>query len=377
MQHIPFYSLDYVNAYVGENIKLACCDVLNSGLFIRGDYCKKFENAFAAYCKVDYAVGVGNGLDALTLMLRSEIVLHKLNLGDKIIVPANTFVATILAIIAAGLTPILVEPDEFTCNLDVKKMQIAFDSYAGVRAILVVHLYGRLCDMHKICDFAKSKNLLVFEDCAQAHGACLHKNGDAYMAGSFGEAAAFSFYPTKNLGALGDAGIVVTKNANLAQTVNALGNYGFSKKYFSDFVGVNSRLDEIQAAMLLCKLPYLDEWNICRRKVAERYSSGICNPLIRLSQMPTENVSHVWHVFPIFCNLRDELQNFLRMRGIETLIHYPKPPHLQKAFVKNEFCYNALPITESLAKTELSLPMSPSLTHAQIDYIIKTLNSFV
>ncbi|OWV12598.1 DegT/DnrJ/EryC1/StrS aminotransferase family protein [Fibrobacter sp. UWB5] len=370
MIQVPFYSLDYVERDLGSSLAESVDAVIKSNWYIRGSRCSAFEEAFAAYCGAKVCVGVGNGLDALTLMLRASIQLGRLQQGDEVIVPANTFVATVLAVRAAGLVPVLVEPNPETCVLDVSRL--AESCSEKTRAILVVHLYGRLTDMPAVCEFAKSRGLLVFEDAAQAHGAC----GVPYSS----NAAAYSFYPTKNLGAMGDGGAVVTDDLELAQVVRSLGNYGSVEKYVNKYVGVNSRLDEIQAAILLAKLPHLDSWNARRQQIAARYCAEIKNPLVRVTPGPQNPKSHVWHVFPVFCERRDELQKFLKARGVETLIHYPIPPHLQEAFsgavVRGELRHSALPIAEKLAKTELSIPMGPSLTDDQVSYVIESLNEF-
>jgi len=384
--NVPFYSLDYVNRTLGDALRESFSDVLDSKWFIRGNRCSEFEETFAAYCGKKACVGVGNGLDALTLMLKASIILGRMAEGDEVIVPANTFVATVLAVRAAGLVPVLVEPDRETCVLDASRLAEAYS--AKTRAVLVVHLYGRLANMPAICEFAKSKGLLVFEDAAQAHGAFLDERN--VIASPFDElrvnsakqsnAAAYSFYPTKNLGAMGDGGAVVTDDLELAQVVRSLGNYGSYEKYVNKYVGVNSRLDEIQAAILLAKLPHLDSWNKRRQEIADRYCAEIKNPLVRVTPVPAKPKSHVWHVFPVFSEKRNELQKFLKERGVETLIHYPIPPHLQEAFngalSRGELRYGPLPIAEELALTELSIPMGPAMTDDQVSYVIEMINSY-
>ena len=377
--NVPFYSLDYVNRTLGDALRESFSDVLDSKWFIRGSRCAAFEEAFAAYCGKKACVGVGNGLDALTLMLKASIQLGRLQPGDEVIVPANTFVATVLAVRAAGLVPVLVEPNRDTCVLDTSRLAEVCSE--KTRAILVVHLYGRLADMPAICEFAKAHNLLVFEDAAQAHGAALDKNKLSSLVSRLSSnAAAYSFYPTKNLGAMGDGGAVVTDDLELAQVVKSLGNYGSVEKYVNKYVGVNSRLDEVQAAVLLAKLPHLDSWNARRQEIAGRYCAEIRNPLVRVTPVPANPKSHAWHVFPIFCETRDELQRFLKERGVETLIHYPIPPHQQEAFdgvlSRGELRYGPLPIAEKLAKTELSIPMGPAMTDEQVTYVIESINAF-
>ena len=379
MMNVPFYSLDYVNRTLGDALRESFSDVLDSKWFIRGSRCAAFEEAFAAYCGKKACAGVGNGLDALTLMLKASIQLGRLQPGDEVIVPANTFVATVLAVRAAGLVPVLVEPNRDTCVLDTSRLAEACSE--KTRAILVVHLYGRLADMPAICEFAKAHNLLVFEDAAQAHGAALDKNKlSSFVSRLSSNAAAYSFYPTKNLGAMGDGGAVVTDDLELAQVVKSLGNYGSVEKYVNKYVGVNSRLDEVQAAVLLAKLPHLDSWNARRQEIAGRYCAEIRNPLVRVTPVPANPKSHAWHVFPIFCETRDELQRFLKERGVETLIHYPIPPHQQEAFdgvlSRGELRYGPLPIAEKLAKTELSIPMGPGMTDEQVAYVVESINIF-
>jgi dTDP-4-amino-4,6-dideoxygalactose transaminase len=369
---VPFLDLKRLNAPYKDVLNQAATDVVESGWYIRGHYGERFEFAFAEYCGVKYAVGVGNGLDALSLMLRASMELGRLHAGDEILVPSNTYIASVLAISAVGLKPVLVEPAENSFNMDPKRLENACG--ARTRGILVVHLYGRLCDMDAIGKFARSRGLLLFEDCAQAHGA---RRCDGCGAGSFGDAAAFSFYPTKNLGALGDAGMVVTDDAYIANVVRALGNYGSEQKYVNKFKGVNSRLDEMQASLLLAKLPHLDEWNERRRQVAARYCSEIKNAKVILPEIPSTPSEHVWHVFAVRLKSeesRNELQKFLEKRGIGTLIHYPIPPHLQAAYA-NEFS-GEYPVAETLAKTVLSIPMSPVLTDDEVSEVIGTINAF-
>ncbi|WP_295054649.1 DegT/DnrJ/EryC1/StrS family aminotransferase [uncultured Fibrobacter sp.] len=372
MAKVPFLDLKCLNAPYMDALKSAACSVVESGWYIRGRYGEQFERAFAEYCGVKYAVGVGNGLDALSLMLRASMEMGRLSVGDEILVPSNTFIATVLAISAVGLKPVLVEPAENSYDIDPKRLKDVCG--ARTRAILVVHLYGRLCAMDEICEFADAHNLLLFEDCAQAHGARL---SDGRSAGTFGSAAAFSFYPTKNLGALGDAGIVLTNDADIANMVRALGNYGSERKYVNKFKGVNSRLDEMQAALLLAKLPYLDASNERRREIATRYCSEIKNAKVILPEMPATPSEHVYHVFVIRLKSeesRNELQKFLSARGIETLIHYPIPPHEQEAYA-HEFS-GEYPIAESMAKTVLSIPMSPVMTDDEVSEVIGAINEF-
>lgn len=372
---IPFLDLKQVNAPYMDALKTSAAAVVESGWYIRGSYCEKFEKEFAAYCGFAHGVGVGNGLDALTLMLRAEIELGRLALGDEILVPANTYIATVLAVNAAGLVPVLVEPDERTFNIDPARLAAACSP--KTRGILAVHLYGRLADMNAISAFAKTRDLLVFEDAAQSHGASSHRSA----------AVAYSFYPTKNLGALGDAGMVLTDDAELARVVRMLGNYGSEKKYVNEYRGVNSRLDEIQAAFLLAKLPHLDAWNSRRREIAARYVREVKNPLLRLPEIPADPREHVWHVFTVRTPdraTRDALQKHLESRGIGTLIFYPVPPHLQQAYAAGpegeSFLLPAnpkFPVAEAMAETVLSIPVSQVLTDSEVSEIIGALNEFV
>ena len=381
MIRIPFLDLKQVNAPYMDALREAAVAVVESGWYIRGSFVERFEKEFAAYCGYAHGVGVGNGLDALTLMLRASIELKRLAPGDEILVPANTYIATVLAVNAAGLVPVLVEPDEKTVNMDPKRLEASCSP--KTRGILAVHLYGRLADMQAIGEFAKERGLLVFEDAAQSHGAKSAKSAKS-------AAVAYSFYPTKNLGALGDAGMVVTDDAELARVVRMLGNYGSEQKYVNRYRGVNSRLDEIQAAFLLAKLPHLDSWNARRREIAARYCTEVKNPLIRLPEIPADPMEHVWHVFTLRMpdrKTRDALQKHLESRGIGTLIFYPIPPHRQEAYAAGpdgrEFLLPAgrldgkFPIAENLADTVLSVPVSQVLTDDEVTEIIGALNEFV
>ena len=388
---IPILDLKQVNAPYMDALKTAASAVVESGWYIRGSYCERFEKEFAAYCGFAHGVGVGNGLDALTLMLRASIELGRLKVGDEILVPSNTYIATVLAVNAAGLVPVLVEPDERTFNIDPAKLAAACTP--KTRGILAVHLYGRLADMKAISEFAKTRDLLVFEDAAQSHGARFNfeapfntSAGLETPAGSKSAAVACSFYPTKNLGALGDAGMVLTDDAELARVVRMLGNYGSEKKYVNVYRGVNSRLDEIQAAFLLAKLPHLDAWNERRRAIAARYVREVNNPLLQLPEIPAYPREHVWHVFTLRTpdgKTRDALQKHLESRGIGTLIFYPIPPHLQQAYAAGPEGDCALlpvnpkfPIAEKMAETVLSVPVSQVLTDGEVTEIIGALNEF-
>lgn len=363
---IPFLDLKNINAHYRDELIEACTRVIDSGWYITGNELTQFEKNFAKYCGTKHTIGVANGLEALILTLRAWKELGKLKAGDEVIVPSNTYIASILAISTNDLVPVLVEPDLTTYNLCPTKTKAAITD--KTRAILPVHLYGQLADMPALMDIAKQSNLLVLEDSAQSHGAHI----DGRKAGNWGDAGAFSFYPGKNLGALGDAGAVTTNDDELANTLRALRNYGSHKKYENLFQGVNSRLDEIQAAMLNVKLPYLDNETEHRRKVANVYLEGINNANIVLPNQAGE--SHVWHVFVIRCKQRDALQVYLAEQGIQTLIHYPIPPHKQQAYKEwNNLSY---PISEQIHQEVLSLPMGPTLSMQNVDKIIDAVNKF-
>ncbi len=345
----------------------ACTRVLDSGWYIAGNELAHFEGEFAKYCGSKHCIGVANGLDALTLTLRAWKELGKLKEGDEVIVPANTYIASILAITENRLTPVLVEPDEASYNLCPAKAEAAITS--KTRVILPVHLYGQLADMPALLDIAERYNLLVLEDSAQAHGASI----GGRKAGNWGDASGFSFYPGKNLGALGDAGAITTSDDELAQTLRALRNYGSHEKYKNLYQGVNSRLDEIQAAMLSVKLKYLDEQTAQRRAIARLYLEGIDNPLIQLPQCANEE-QHVWHLFVIRCEQRAALQQHLSECGIQTLIHYPIPPHQQQAYP--QWNSMGLPLTERIHQEVLSLPMGPTLSTSDAARVIEACSCF-
>ena len=364
---IPFLDLKAINAQYRDELIDACTRVIDSGWYIGGSELEQFEQQFANYCGTKYAIGVANGLDALILTLRAWKELGKLKEGDEVIVPSNTYIASILAISANNLTPILVEPCLNSFNINPKEIEAAITS--RTKAILPVHLYGQLADMPAIMAIAKRHKLLVLEDSAQAHGASL----DGKRAGSWGDASGFSFYPGKNLGALGDAGAITTSDEELAHTLRALRNYGSHEKYKNLFQGVNSRLDEIQAAMLNVKLSHLDDEITHRRKVANAYLEGINNKAIILPIMENDS-AHVWHVFVIRCERRDELQRYLADNGIQTLIHYPVPPHQQPAY--KEWNDRVYPISESIHAEVLSLPIGPTMTMEDVNTIVQICNEF-
>jgi dTDP-4-amino-4,6-dideoxygalactose transaminase len=370
---IPFLDLKSLNAQYRQELVVAATRVIDSGWYIQGGEVSNFEREFATYCGTKHCIGVANGLDALILTLRAWKMLGKLKDGDEVIVPANTYIASILAITENFLVPVLVEPDERTYNLCPVKSAAAVTQ--KTRVVLAVHLYGQLAPMPEIMALARAHNLLVLEDSAQAHGAIM--NGK--KAGSWGDASGFSFYPGKNLGALGDAGAVTTNDEELADTIRALGNYGSHKKYENLYQGVNSRLDEMQAAMLSVKLQHLDSEITHRRKVAEAYMQGIKNHLITLpihrSKLDTHNYeSHVWHVFVIRCERREALQKHLADQSIQTLIHYPIPPHQQQAY--SEWNTQSFPVSELIHQQVLSLPMGPTITDKEVAAVIAACNNF-
>lgn len=364
---IPFLDLKSINAAFRDELIEAATRVIDSGWYIQGQEVKAFEQEFAAYCGTKYCVGVGNGLDALSLTLRAWKELGKLNEGDEIIVPANTYIATILAITENRLTPVLVEPDIQTYNLSPVLMQKAIST--RTKAVMPVHLYGCLAEMPEIITIAQNNNLLVLEDAAQAHGASLKGR----KAGNWGHAAGFSFYPGKNLGALGDAGAVTTNDEELAQCIRTLGNYGSNKKYENLYQGVNSRLDEIQAALLRVKLRKLEQETKARRKMARFYLEGITNPLIILPNWKIEE-QHVFHLFVVRCSRRDDLQTYMIKNDVQTLIHYPMPPHKQHAYA--DWNNQEFDISDNIHRNVLSLPMGRLLDESEVDFVVTLLNDF-
>ena len=363
---IPFLDLKSINARHRDDLLDACAAVIDSGWYVQGQFLKAFEKEFSEYCGSKHCVGVANGLDALTLILRAWKDLGKLSDGDEVIVPANTYIASILAITENGLIPKLVEPDRLTYNICTAGILSALTPKTKV--ILPVHLYGKISPMQEIMAAARKHNLLVLEDSAQAHGAEL----DGVRAGAWGDAAGFSFYPGKNLGALGDAGAVVTSDPELAAVVRQLGNYGSAKKYVNNLKGVNSRLDELQAAMLSVKLKVLDDDSNRRRAIAKEYYERINNPYIDIT--PLGGLDHVYHLFVIRSRCRDELAEFLRNQGVQTLIHYPIPPHKQDAY--QDYSHLALPETEAMHREVLSLPISPVMEQCDVNTVIDACNAF-
>jgi dTDP-4-amino-4,6-dideoxygalactose transaminase len=369
---ISFLDLKSINHICREELIEACTRVIDSGWYIGGGELQQFENSYAEYCGTKHCIGVANGLDALVLVIRAWKELGYLSEGDEIIVPSNTYIASILAISENGLVPVLVEPDPSTLNICPLKAEAAIST--RTKAILPVHLYGRLADMSAIMRLAERSGLLVLEDSAQSHGA----SADGRKAGNWGHASGFSFYPGKNLGALGDAGAITTNDEVLASTLRALRNYGSHEKYKNLYRGMNSRLDEIQAACLSVKLKYLDQQTSHRRKIADVYSKGIVNSQITLPVGAAfdclNDLSHVWHVYTVLCKDRDALQRHLHANNIQTLIHYPIPPHQQPAY--SELAMRSFPISEQIHRQILSLPMGPDLELDQADAVVAACNSF-
>jgi len=363
---INYLSLQKITALHESEITTAVNQVLHSGWYLQGEHIALFEKNYAQYIGTKYCVTCGNGLDALCLILRAYIELGLLKEGDEVIVPANTYIATILSITENHLIPILVEPDINTLEIDEQLIEQAITP--RTRAIMLVHLYGRCAYTAFIGDICKRHNLLLLEDNAQAHGCHFGNN----RTGGLGHAAAHSFYPGKNLGALGDAGAVTTDDEQLAQTIRSLANYGSTRKYEFTFKGKNSRMDEIHAAVLNVKLPYLDKENQRRKQIAKAYLEGINNPQITL--IKDNDRDNVYHIFPILCPSRNRLQQYLKDNGIETMIHYPIPPHQQEAYKEwNEQHY---PITEFIHQQELSLPCNPTMTDEEVYQIIDSINMY-
>lgn len=369
MQHIDYLNLKDINSPLQQDILNAIHQVVESGWYLQGKANQQFAEAYAQYIGTQYCIPCGNGLDALKLMLRGEMELGRLHEGDEIIVPANTYIATILAITECRLKPILVEPRWETLQIDDRLLYQVLTP--RTKAVMTVHLYGRCAMTETIERFCQQHNLLLFEDNAQAHG-CMYGNRKT---GSLGNAAAHSFYPGKNLGALGDAGAVTTDDHELAEVVRALGNYGSSRKYVFPYVGTNSRMDEIQAAVLTAKLRHLDMLNEARRQRAKEYLELINNPKVMVPhQMYDDWNRNVVHIFPVFCEKRDELQTYLSQHGIGTMIHYPIPPHQQACY--KSWNSLSLPITERIHQQELSLPCHQMMTSEETKYIAETINSF-
>ncbi|NDW13132.1 DegT/DnrJ/EryC1/StrS family aminotransferase [Bacteroides sp. 214] len=364
---ISFLDLQRINNSFEPQLSEEITRVVHSGYYLCGEETTRFEEEFALYCHTSYCVGVANGLDALTLILLAYQELGAMEKDDEVIVPANTFIATILAVIRAGMKPVFCEPSPETYNINVNRLESLITE--RTKAILPVHLYGQCAEMDVINKIAKKNNLKVIEDAAQAAGA-VYKGKKT---GNLGDAAAFSFYPSKNLGALGNGGAITSSDKNLADMVRSLANYGCLQKYKHVQKGINSRLEEIQSVALSVKLKRLNDDNNRRRAIAKRYLKGIDHPFITLPKVENWD-SHVFHVFPIFCQRRDVLQSWLLKNGVQTHIHYPTPPHLQPAL--KEYEKHFLPVTEQIHREELSLPMSPMMTDAEVKAVIKAVNGF-
>lgn len=365
---IKFLDLQKINLLYQQEIEEKLIKVFRSGWYLMGEEVKNFENNLANYIGAKHAIGVANGLDALRLIFRAYIELGVMKAGDEVIVPANTYIASILALSDNGLVPVLVEPDDTTFNLDITKIEDVITP--KTKAILIVHLQGRIVFSEELKSIAAKHNLKIVEDNAQAIGA----TWQGIKSGNLGNAAGFSFYPGKNLGALGDAGAVTTNDDELAKAIRAIANYGSNQKYVNIYKGLNSRLDEIQAAILDVKLKYIDQENEARRKIAKRFISEIKNPKITLPENPQDEEEHVWHVFVIRTKERDALQNYLKEKGIQTIIHYPIPPHKQQAY--KEMNDLSFPISEEMHNEVLSLPISSVLTDDEVNEIINVVNLF-
>jgi dTDP-4-amino-4,6-dideoxygalactose transaminase len=369
---IPFLSLKDVTALHGAEINEAVSRVVNGGWYLQGKENETFEANYAKYIGTDYCIGCANGLDALIWIFRAYIEMGVMQPGDEVIVPANTYIATILGITENGLVPVLCEPKLNTLEIDDDLIEGLITS--KTKAISIVHLYGRIAYTEKIGELCKKYNLKLVEDCAQSHGC---KFTDGRVTGSIGDAAGHSFYPGKNLGALGDGGAVTTNDSELAAAIRALANYGSQKKYVFRYCGRNSRLDEIHAAVLDVKLKYLEEDNSHRKAMAKLYYDGINNPLITLPDRLDDD-QNVYHLFPVFCERRDELQAYLKDNGVGTVIHYPIPPFKQECYAKEVWNTPqlSLPVSEKIHKCELSLPIGPTITDEEVKYIINVVNSF-
>ncbi len=365
---IKFLDLQKINLVHQKEIEERLLTTFRSGWYLLGNEVKNFEENFAYYIGANHVIGVANGLDALRLILRAYIEMGIMQKGDEIIVPANTYIASILAISDNGLVPVLVEPDPQNFNLDLNKIEEKIT--VKTKGIMLVHLYGRVVFSSELKSLAQEYNLKIIEDNAQAIGAIWYDT----KTGNLGDAAGFSFYPGKNFGALGDAGAVTTNDKELATTVRTLANYGSYQKYVNVYQGLNSRLDELQAAVLNVKLKYIDTENSRRREIAMRYISEIHNSKIALPEVPLYQNEHVWHLFVIRCKEREALQNYMHVNGVQTLIHYPIPPHMQEAY--KEWNQLSFPITEKIHNEVLSLPISPVMTDDQAEEVIKVCNNY-
>ena len=362
-----FLDLKKINSLHHDEIMDKVSEVVASGWYIQGQPLHDFEVAYSQFIGTSYTIGVGNGLDAIDIIFRSYIELGKMNAGDEVIIPANTFIASVLAVISAGLKPVFVDTDPSTLLMDESRIEEMISE--KTKALMIVHLYGKCAYSDKIKNICENHGLLLVEDNAQAHG-CRYGNK---RTGSLGNAAAHSFYPSKNLGAMGDAGAITTDDIALASVARKISNYGFQRKYHAPVVGRNSRMDNIQAAILNVKLKYLDEENRKRKEVARKYDEGIKNPFIILPENLFDN-DNVYHLYPILTKFRNQLQDYLKDMGIETIIHYPVPPHKQTCFP--QYNHISLPMTERMADMELSIPISQVMTDKEVQTVIDALNSF-
>lgn len=363
---VPFATFVPMHNEIRKSLDAAYNKVVTTSIFIQGEECKKFEEEYAQYCNTKYCVGVATGLDAIYLILKAL----NIKASDEVIVPSNTYIATALAVSFTGALPVFVEPTIETYNIDVNRVEEKITN--KTKAIIAVHLQGRAADMDAVNKIAKAHNLYVVEDCAQAHGT----KYKGTKVGALSDAAAWSFYPGKNLGALGDAGCITTNNKEIADKVRVLGNYGSDYKYHHIYQGSNSRLDELQAAFLRVKLKQLDKWNETRKNIAKRYLEEIKNPLIKLPLATNEEYEHIYHVFVIRCDKRDELEKYLNENGIGTVKHYPIPMHEQECYKDFGIKHGQLPIAEEISRTVLSIPMYYGMTDEEISYVIEAINRF-
>ena len=365
--NIPYLKLETVHAAIKDELREKFESVLNNEWFVQGKECDEFEKKFAEYCGAKYCVGVGNGLDAIRVILQA----YGIGDGDEVIVPANTFIATVLAVSYVGAVPVLVDADINSYNIDIEKIENKITN--RTKAIIAVHLYGRIADMDAIRKLAEKYDIKVIEDSAQAHGAVYKKK----KAGNLGDAAAFSFYPGKNLGALGDGGAVVTNDKALADKVRAICTYGSYKKYDHQLKGCNSRLDEMQAAFLSIKLKYLDNWNAQRKEIAAFYNSNIHNDKLILPMVKDDEIDgHVFHIYPVLCEKRENLIEYLAAKEIMTNVHYPIPIPMQGAYKEEEWNMEEFPITKRICAQEVSIPLYPGMKKEEIQYVIDSLNNY-
>lgn len=363
---VPFVSFEPMHNEIEDEIKEVFNDIYSKNIFINGNYCKKFEHDFSEYCGTQYCVGTGTGLDSIYIILKALGI----GKGDEVIIPSNTYIATALAVTYAGADVVMVEPDITTYNIDCNLIEEKITK--KTKAIIAVHLQGRMADMDKICAIGQKYGLYIIEDAAQAHGATYK----GMKPGNMSMAAAFSFYPGKNLGALGDGGCIVTNNKELADKCRAIGNYGSDYKYHHIYLGNNSRLDELQAGFLSVKLKYLDKWNQFRRNVAQKYFDGINNNKIIMPLKSNDEYEHIYHIFAIRCEKRDELEKYLNENGIGTVKHYPIPIHKQEAYRNSKISKESYEISEHISDTILSIPMYYGISEEQIEYVIDMLNRF-